>query len=228
MLDEKILKKIHNHQKYIVSNIDLKTFGYCKCGHDKNKKQIWMKRRFKTFSLFAFIEENYIFRITLFVDEYEKSKIRRKIVRASEFQSNITTQKAIGRCKYKILNLYSIREEGNRASVHLNIREDGKIGHSTFGISTIEEIRKNDRIYYKSLRGKEVREKIISKRRELGFIPLNFPFKNCHAHHVDKEHIIYIPAKLHYSIKHNLKTNEGMKEINTKAFEWLMRRLSDD
>lgn len=71
--------------------------------------------------------------------------------------------------------------------------------------------------------GREIRGKIISKRRELGFIPLNFPFENFHAHHIDSEHIIYIPRELHRSVKHNLKTNEGMKEMNTKAFEWLKK-----
>lgn len=65
------------------------------------------------------------------------------------------------------------------------------------------------------------RRKSRFKRRSLGFIPLNEPFEGAHGHHIDKEHIVYIPAKLHRSVSHNVFTGEGMDEINDKVFVWL-------
>lgn len=59
------------------------------------------------------------------------------------------------------------------------------------------------------------------KRRKLGFIAINKSFNDCHAHHYDKEHVIYIPSEIHQSVIHNIYTNKGMREINQKAFEWL-------
>lgn len=53
-----------------------------------------------------------------------------------------------------------------------------------------------------------------AKHRALGFIPLNEPFKGSEGHHIDKEHVVYVLKKLHRSIRHNVWTGEGMKEIN--------------
>lgn len=55
------------------------------------------------------------------------------------------------------------------------------------------------------------------KRRKLGFIELNTSFEEAHAHHLDKELVVYIPKDLHQAIPHNVWTGEGMSEINGKA-----------
>lgn len=60
-----------------------------------------------------------------------------------------------------------------------------------------------------------------SKRRELGFKPLNKPFYNSEGHHINKEEVVYIPKKLHQGIYHNLSTGQGMFEINLNTFEFL-------
>ena len=36
-----------------------------------------------------------------------------------------------------------------------------------------------------------------SIRRQLGFIPLNEPFPGSVAHHIDNEHVLYIPEDIH-------------------------------
>lgn len=59
------------------------------------------------------------------------------------------------------------------------------------------------------------------RKRNLGFIPLNTHFEDAEAHHVDKDHVIYIPKTLHNNIYHNLSTGQGMAEINAKAFQYL-------
>ena len=61
-----------------------------------------------------------------------------------------------------------------------------------------------------------------SKRRGLGFIPLNKPFAGSQPHHIDKSFVIYIPKEIHASIPHNVWTGEGMDEINALAINLLI------
>ena len=82
----------------------------------------------------------------------------------------------------------------------------------------IKEYRQTET--FKKIRRK-VDAKVHAKRKGLGFIPLNEPFPGSHAHHFNKEGIIYIPAELHRSVKHNIFSGGGMQEINRFAFEWL-------
>jgi len=83
--------------------------------------------------------------------------------------------------------------------------------------------------YRHSQKGKECVRKwnriTNTKRRKLGFIPLNESFDKAVAHHIDFECIIYIPEFLHVSIPHNVWTWKGMNEINDKVFEWLENNL---
>lgn len=67
---------------------------------------------------------------------------------------------------------------------------------------------------------KKLRVRISSKRRQLGFIPLNKSFSGSDGHHIDKIHVVYIPHELHKSVSHNVWTGRGMTEINDKVFEW--------
>jgi hypothetical protein len=71
---------------------------------------------------------------------------------------------------------------------------------------------------------KEMQAKEASKRRGLGFIPLNEPFDGAVRHHIDKEHVVYIPEELHVSVSHCIWTGKGMEEINAKVFEWLKQQ----
>jgi len=62
----------------------------------------------------------------------------------------------------------------------------------------------------------------FSKRRQLGFTPLNQPFENCEAHHLqDKETVIYIPKELHRRIHHNNWTGKNMNNIDALALHYL-------
>lgn len=62
-----------------------------------------------------------------------------------------------------------------------------------------------------------------AKRRTLGFVPLNQPIDGYEAHHVDKEHVIFMPKELHHSIYHNQWTGQNMDKINALAYEWLAK-----
>lgn len=50
---------------------------------------------------------------------------------------------------------------------------------------------------------------------------LNAPFPGCAAHHIDPDTIIHIPATLHHSTLHSLKTGKGMEELNLAALDWM-------
>lgn len=72
-----------------------------------------------------------------------------------------------------------------------------------------------------------VRDK--AKRRQLGFIPIN----ECEVdvwvgHHVDYNHVIYIPKEMHTSIAHSVLRNKNMEKINQKVFEWAAMYYGDN
>jgi hypothetical protein len=68
----------------------------------------------------------------------------------------------------------------------------------------------------------ELHKKCISVRRKLlGFNPINKYFKGSHAHHIDREAVIYIPEKLHRSVWHSIPRNINMDKINKLAFDFL-------
>lgn len=82
----------------------------------------------------------------------------------------------------------------------------------------------------KSMIGKMAREKhpnwkggrhaTRSRRRKLGFEPLNKQFRNSHAHHLDNNFVIYIPKEIHETYRHRPSNVESMKIINSLAFEF--------
>jgi hypothetical protein len=57
--------------------------------------------------------------------------------------------------------------------------------------------------------------------RMLGFTPLNHPFDDCEAHHLDHDRVVYIPKALHKSVSHNGRTGRNMEQMNRLALEWL-------
>lgn len=87
---------------------------------------------------------------------------------------------------------------------------------------------KNKRKIINSRYARKNSKKMKARRRQLGFIPLNNSFPNAAAHHVDINHIIYIPDKIHRSNSHNLKTGRGMPQINAIAFRWLFKEGEND
>jgi hypothetical protein len=95
-----------------------------------------------------------------------------------------------------------------------------------------EKISKRNNIWRKtSLKGREIRRRELSKRRNLGHKPINEYFKGADAHHLrysnnheeqDNDITIYVPNKLHRSIQHNGNTGQNMKEINVLLLEWYL------
>ena len=90
-----------------------------------------------------------------------------------------------------------------------------------------EEAREYARKWLQTPNGKAWTRKKSAVRRELGFIALNDPFDGYEAHHIDEEHVIYMPVEIHQSIPHNLKTGEGMEEINKEAMDFYMYEIQE-
>lgn len=65
------------------------------------------------------------------------------------------------------------------------------------------------------------------RRRELGSECLNSPFEGSDGHHIDKDHVVYIPKSAHQSIRHNVWTGENMEEINAIARTYVAPEIWD-
>lgn len=67
--------------------------------------------------------------------------------------------------------------------------------------------------------------RVSSRRKNLGFKEINPEYReasNFDAHHLDYEHVIYIPRKIHKAIYHRLDKPETIERINTKAYCWVL------
>jgi hypothetical protein len=95
---------------------------------------------------------------------------------------------------------------------------------------TEEEIRvlrahRKDKQYYlknkKTIQAKKL--KYYWRKRLYGATALNEPFKGCVGHHITRDFIVYIPKKLHESIKHSLKEESpyNMEKINKAVIRYL-------
>jgi len=59
-----------------------------------------------------------------------------------------------------------------------------------------------------------------AKRRALGWNTLNSWFAESDGHHINKTDVIYIPAAMHDSVRHNIWTGKNMEKINAMACQW--------
>lgn len=62
-----------------------------------------------------------------------------------------------------------------------------------------------------------------SKRRELGYVPLNEPFQGSDGHHINLNDVIYIPEEYN-KIQHNVRTGKNMDIINAYAYFFLVQQ----
>lgn len=168
----------------------------------------------------------------------EKYGIRRRTISESK-------RKDFGIIKEDLERMYeeermSQKEIGNyfcvnQVTISNRMREHNIRVRSIAEVRTIyktkEEEREGDREavrrYAKTDKGKEAIGKHHSKRRGLSSIFLNSFFTRSEGHHIDKEHVVYMPTELHRSIKHNVWTGESMEKINEVAFEYITEETFD-
>lgn len=87
-----------------------------------------------------------------------------------------------------------------------------------------KEILKEKRIIYnKSDNGKYNKAKAMAKRRRnLGYNPLNNYIEGCHGHHIDINHVIFIPKHIHKNNWHRQSDPKSMIKINKLALDFLI------
>lgn len=95
--------------------------------------------------------------------------------------------------------------------------------HKEWVLANPDRIKEHRRTFYVAHREQCLAR--MTKRRDLGFIPLNAPFSGAEAHHVSKEYVVYIPETLHRSVSHNVWTGKNMEQINFLALGYLVRQL---
>lgn len=77
---------------------------------------------------------------------------------------------------------------------------------------------------YKRKRAQETNVKKDSKKRGIGYHPINQPFKDSVFHHFflgNDSAGAYIPKTLHELYPHDRNNSEQMKKINSEVFKWL-------
>lgn len=82
--------------------------------------------------------------------------------------------------------------------------------------------------WWQSENGKLLARRKYDDRKGLGAIELNKPFPGSEGHHIDETYIIHIPKDLHRSVYHNVRTGQGVEEINTIAFQYITEEMFDN
>jgi hypothetical protein len=161
------------------------------------------------------------------VSEEQKIKLRIKNVgqhRSEETKARLKAAWVKRRLKYPVRRGLRRSEETKQKLRNYRL---GKIPWNK-GILHSEETKRKMKSNHadfnedKHPRWKGGRQALVSRRRRLGFIPLNQKFRNSEAHHLDHEHVIFIPKSLHRSIWHDLNDSERMERINTKIYCWIL------
>ena len=113
---------------------------------------------------------------------------------------------------------------------HKKYREDNKDKIAAHNKIYRQENKEHIGVYIKEWlrtgKGKALcRRKHIKRQVVLGLVPLNSYFEGAAAHHLDNVHVVYIPKKVHESIRHCLETGENMLEINSYALNYIQAIL---
>jgi len=161
----------------------------------------------------------------------EESKLKSRLSNIGQHRSEETKKRLkeawVGRKqKFKQRSGYHLSEEHKRRLRELHLGKPAWNKGMPHSEETKRKIRErlgrgNRNVNWKG--GKRASQRrVVSRRRALGFIPLNQDFENSEAHHIDKEHVIYIPKSLHRSVWHSLSNLDTMERINTKVFCWIL------
>jgi len=129
--------------------------------------------------------------------------------------------------RYRIL--FCFDEEGNIKKRYWIVKpRNEKEYYQKYGYKAIhpEDRGWHSRLFKRNLTRAEISKRYYYKqRRNLGLIPLNEPFKNSVGHHIDKNHVIYIPKELHkgyHCLGINKRGRKNMELINMRAIGFLL------
>ena len=117
--------------------------------------------------------------------------------------------------------IHKERLQGCRRDYYSTHKKQIKAYEKTYRLTHKERRYERAKRFRKTPKGKIYYANHTARRRTLGFTPLNQWFKGSHAHHIDRERVIYIPKELHRSIWHSIPQNRGMNKINLAAVRFL-------
>lgn len=133
---------------------------------------------------------------------------------------------------------YYIKNRENLSQYYKKYRAENSVKISIYYKSTLDKRREYARGWNKTPYGREYAIMKNGKRRNmLGYNPINSRFNDSNYHHlrytsdngeVDNDIGIFIPEKLHKSIKHNGETGKNMSFINEAALEWYINNTDPD
>lgn len=208
MIHDKILSKIKAKQKCIVSSEDLRGYGYHHGGYSKSTGTLmwaldsWSKEKFHIYYL---KNKKELLKKKIAYFKTEKGK---EVKKKSDITYQIRHKEKIQekRRKYSKLHSEEIRKRVNEWQK--NHPKQRNANHRRWAKNHLEKVRENH-----------------SQRRNMGFIPLNESIENieCDAHHIDENHILYIPKEIHKQ-SHNLKDRESIAKVNGDFLIWLGKR----
>lgn len=121
--------------------------------------------------------------------------------------------------KYRLAHKEQIKTSDK--SYKLIHSEQIKTSQGAWYLANKEQRSTHAKTYRQTPGGKAVDKKVKSKRRQLGFVPLNDWFEGSEGHHIDIERVIYIPKAMHQLNRHSLSASRNMEIINSMAFEFL-------
>lgn len=145
----------------------------------------------------------------------------------SEYNKNYRENNPEYDKQYRLNNSEKIKEQSKKR--YANSKEKGSERHAIYYKNNTEAIRDYQNTWRQTPTGQESMRKSHSRDRSLGHKPINNWFKGAECHHLrysknqneqDNDVTLYVPAKLHRSIKHNGNTGYNMKQINIACLEW--------
>jgi|LGOV01.1.fsa_nt_gb predicted transcriptional regulator len=144
---------------------------------------------------------------------YETEEDRKKAREEVRARYNSSERGIETRRSYRLSEKCKISQKAYRQSTK------GRAHKKAYESSDVR--KKAKRAYFQSEAGKVCYKRRYAKRKHLGFTPINKWAEDCEGHHVDKEHVIYIPKSIHQNHYHNIWTGQGMDEMNAIALGFL-------
>lgn len=205
MISDKILLKIELKQKHIVTLENLKSYEYHRDGYSKSTDtQMWTRNDYSNEKFHAYYLKNKE-ELTKKKMIYFKTKKGKEVKKKSDIKYRIKYKEKIQEKQREYTKMHS-KENRNRVTEWQKTHpKQRNANRRRWYRNHLEKVKENS-----------------NRRRNMGFIPLNKPIENieCDAHHINENHILYIPKEIHKQ-SHNLKDRESIAKVNGDFLIWL-------
>lgn len=214
-MDEVLRKKVENKQKWVLTNMNLKAFGYIRQGIKSNNVQQWsyygaksleekIKDKQKTISTncdiskFGYIKHDFRYGSQIWRLKIYKSEIDKKYRNSHKNEARLYSKEWRKNHKEEL--------KIQKHEYYINHKEELDIKRKEWYSNHKEKFREYSRKYYRTEKGRIKSFESSYKHKQKGFIPL---FKIRYSkdietewHHINKAlpYVIPIPKEIHKSI----------------------------